>query len=102
MQHVTQYRNSTTIWKTKKAMKLKVCDYSDFPGLNKDFDQLGLKTSLCPIKGTLMPLQGNFQEETFSYFQVILTTCSNKTICQTNSTIYKTISLIGIIIFAIK
>ena len=95
MQHVTQFRNTTSLWKIKRPIKLKVCEKTDFPGLEKDFDQLGLNISLCPIKGTKMPLQGNFQENIFAYFQIILTTCSNKTVCQSNSTIYSTISAIG-------
>ena len=50
MQHVTQFRNTTRLWKIKRPIKLKVCEKTDFPGLEKDFDQLGLNISLCPIK----------------------------------------------------
>jgi hypothetical protein len=99
MQHVTQFRNTTNIWKIKKQIKLRPCQHSDFPGLDSDFDQLLINTSLCPPPGTQMPLQGNYQENIFSYFQIILTTCSNKKICQDNATIYNTIAAIGILFF---
>ena len=98
MEHVIQYRNATNIWKVKKAIKLKICEHSDFIGLEDDFDQLGLNYSLCPVPGTDLTLQGNFQEDVFAYFQITLTTCSNKHICQSNETIYNTISAIGMIL----
>jgi len=96
MEVVTQYRNSTTVWKTKTPIKLKPCTYSDFPGLNQDFDQLLLSTALCPVPGTKLPLQGDYQETVFTYWQIVLTSCTNRKICQSNETIYQEISSLGI------
>ena len=94
--HVIQYRNSTTpAWKTKANIVLKACEYSDFSGLEKEFDELGLNLALCAGRGSNLSLQGNYQENVFSYFQIILTSCMNSSVCQDNETIYKEISKLG-------
>ena len=97
--HVTQFRNSSLTFKTKQKIPLKICNHSDFVGLESEFDQLGLNTALCPSPGFNLSLQGNFQENIFSYFQIQLTTCTNNKTCQNNKTIYNTISAFGFLLF---
>ena len=94
MRHVSQYRNTTSLWKIKTPIDLKICEKTDFPGLEEQFNQLALNTSLCPVPGTPMLLAGTYQEDLFAYFQIMLTTCSADS-CQDNATIYNTISQIG-------
>ena len=97
--HVIQYRNSTSLFKVKNKIGLKKCDYSDFQGNHKDqFDQLGLNTALCLAPDANLSIQGDYQEEVFSYVQFILTACIDTHICQSNKTIADTMSKIGIFI----
>lgn len=95
LMHVTQFRNTSKVWKNKTKVELKPCTASDFVGLEADFPQLGLKSALCPSPGFNLTVQGNYQEDIFAYFQIILTTCSQNMFCQSNETIYKEISKIG-------
>ena len=97
LMHVTQFRNTSTVWKTKTKISLKPCQSSDFIGLKDEFEQLGLNTSLCPVPGSNLTLQGNYQENIFAYFQIILTTCTNNKTCQDNETIYSEVSKIGLL-----
>ena len=94
--HVTQFRNSSTTFKIKKKIILKQCEYSDFQGdHNVQFDQLGLNTSLCPLPETNLTIQGNFQEDVFSYVQFILTACNDSSLCQSSKKINSTMAKIG-------
>lgn len=95
LMHVTQFRNTSKVWKNKTKVSLRPCLQSDFVGLEADFPQLGLKTALCPSSGFNLTVQGNYQEDIFAYFQIILTTCSQSMLCQSNETIYKEISKLG-------
>ena len=95
LMHVTQFRNTSTVWKIKKKIGLRPCLSSDFTGLESDFKQLGLNTSLCPAPGSDFTLQGNYQENIFSYLQIILTTCTNNKTCQDNATIFREVAKIG-------
>ena len=90
--HTTQFRNATGTFKEKNEIKLKPCEHSDFEGLGSEFDLLGLNQSLCVGAGSNLTLQGNYQEEIFSYFNIVLTACIDFQFCQDNQTIYDTIS----------
>ncbi len=94
--HVIQYRNSTTpAWRNKTNIVLKACQYSDFVGLEKEFDELELYNALCFERGSNLSLEGNYQENIFSYFQISLTSCLDSSVCQDNETIYSEISKFG-------
>ncbi len=95
LNHVTQFRNTSTVWKSKKKINLRPCKSSDFIGLENEFEILGLNTSLCPVPGSNLTLQGNYQENIFAYLQIILTSCTNNQTCQDNKTIYSEVSKIG-------
>ena len=92
--HVTQFRNSTLTYKEKKILSSKICEYSDFQGLNDEFDKLGLKNALCLGAGSNLTLQGNYQEDIFSYFQIIVTNCTDD-VCQNQTTINNAASKLG-------
>lgn len=93
--HVTQFRNSSLTYKVKKYLESKPCEYSDFEGLDDEFDKLDLKNALCLRNGSNLTLQGNYQEDLFSYFQIILTNCTNESICQDQTKIYDAASKLG-------
>lgn len=92
---VTQFRNETTTFKVKKKIKLELCNESHFPGLTSDFNKLNLKNALCPELTANLTLEGNFQENTFTYLQYALTACDNPLLCQNNVTIINSIESIG-------
>ena len=70
LMHVTQFRNTSTVWKTKTKISLKPCQSSDFIGLKDEFEQLGLNTSLCPAPGSDFTLhKGIFKRKSFHIFK---------------------------------
>lgn len=94
--HVTQFRNSSGAWKIKNKIALRPCQITDFVGLEDQFLQMEASKALCPKPDNFnLTIQGNYQEDVFAYFQVSVTTCSDLLICQTNESIYKTISSLG-------
>jgi len=93
--HVIQFRNSTLTYKTKQNLQLKPCEPSDFPGLENEFQELGLNQGLCLMPNSNLSLQGNFQENVFSYFQISLSPCNDPSICQNNETVYETATSLG-------
>ena len=70
LMHVTQFRNLSAVWKIKKKIGLRPCLSSDFTGLESDFKQLGLNTSLCPAPGSDFTLhKGIFKRKSFHIFK---------------------------------
>jgi hypothetical protein len=92
---VSQFRNETRTFKIKDRIELSSCNESHFVGLEKEFQQLNLKTALCPNTSSNLTIEGNFQENLFTYLQFALTSCENPLLCQKNSTIVETITKIG-------
>lgn len=60
-----------------------------------EFDQLQLKTALCPDFDSNLSIGGGFQEELFTYLAFSLTECKNEDYCQTNNKISDTIKNIS-------
>ena len=92
---VTQFRNETKTFKIKNKINLLPCNETHFPGLASEFNKLNLRNALCPDLSANMTLEGNFQENTFTYLQYALTACDNPLLCQNNVTIKNSIEQIG-------
>lgn len=93
--HVTQFRNTSSVYKVKTKIPMKLCNKSDFSDLEKEFMKMELDNALCPDQNSNLSLQGNFQEDIYSYLQISLNNCEDENLCQNQTRINSIISSIG-------
>ena len=73
-----QYRNSTAIVVDLKNIQLTQCTPTHFPGLLASFHLMKLDLALCPILGSNLTIEGNFQERLYTYLRVSVSKCTAK------------------------
>lgn len=93
--HVIQFRNTSSVYRLVKEIPTKNCNKSDFGDLEDEFLELQLDGALCPELSANLTLEGNYQENIFSYFQIALDTCNDSSICQNETTISGLSSSLG-------
>lgn len=94
--HFTQFRNTSLVYEVGVPIPLKPCNKSDFGNLDVEFMQLKLEEALCPDQDANLTLQGNYQENIFSYLQINIDSCEEANKCQTEENIQNISSEIGI------
>lgn len=73
-----QLKNSNNTIKIRNPIKLIKCESSFFSGLEDQFEKLKLEEALCPEQNSNLSIQGNFDEEVFSYLSFSVTECEDK------------------------
>lgn len=56
--------------KIRNEIPLVKCQEEFFPNLQEQFAKLGLMEGLCPEKNSDLSIEGNYDEEVFSYLQI--------------------------------
>lgn len=85
--HVIQFRNTSSVYRLISEIPTKTCNKSDFGDLENEFLELQLDEALCPESGANLTLEGNYQENIFSYFQIALDICNDSSLCQNETAI---------------
>lgn len=93
--HFTQFRNTSLVYEVGVPIPLKPCNKSDFGYLDVEFLQLKLDEALCPDADANLTVQGNYQENIFSYLQINIDVCEETNKCQSEGNMRNLTSEIG-------
>lgn len=96
--HVTQFRNSSLVYKIKNQISMRPCNKIDYGDLSNEFMKLKLNEALCPEENSNLTLQGNYQENIYSYFQISIDDCNDATACQNATSLKNILANSGFII----
>lgn len=87
----TQARVGNNTLKYYNNINLTPCTARHFPGLESQYEALGLVSALCPVLGSNLSIQGGFVDDIFTYLKLEFSPCNNSSLCQNQQNIENSI-----------